>query len=138
MPERQPQVGDQVMVHIPGLIQGGRTQWAVHTASKVGWIPTTIFNRDVLEAMNATVEVTLAVDSPVHDLVGTVRGDEHHAWVKIDKYADNDAAGEGIWWDVLTGEEITGNDVEEWPVIGTMPGTPAWRAEQADLGKDHS
>jgi hypothetical protein len=93
-------------------------------------------NVELLTNQNATVEVTLPVDHPSRDLVGTVRGDAVNVWIKVDKYGYDEGDDtephpgySGIWWNVLDGEERTGDDVEEWPVLGAVPNTPAARIQ---------
>lgn len=93
------------------------------------------FDPNWLHAIGARVVVTMPLDHPSHDLVGTVRGDVENAWVK----AESHHGESGVWWNVLTGEERIGDEVEEWPVTGSMPNTPAReRDEEARRGRGTS
>lgn len=125
--ERPLRPGDEVEVRIPGVVSldgtifnlNGNRLWASarHVAADGG-----------------EVVVTLPVDHPSRDPVGTVRGDATEIWVKVNRY--DDAAENfdpphddytGVWWNIMcTGEEErTGDAVEEFPVIGVVPGSPA-------------
>lgn len=125
--------GDRVEVIVPGQVVTG-VDGELHVKFDVPNFMSHYLS--TLQRYNARVVVTEPFDHPSKDLVGTVRGDDENAWVKVDKYGDSgenfDPPHEnytGIWWNVLDGEERVGDDVAEWPVIGTMPGTPAARAE---------
>lgn len=124
--------GDEVEVTFPCVI------------ADLGWVRPKNwdqrFDPHWLHRMGARIVVTMPFDHPSRDLVGTVRGDADNAWVKVAKYGDDAVGGnDGIWWNVLSGEERVGDEVEEWPVTGSMPSTPAWqRDEEARRGRGDS
>lgn len=60
------------------------------------------------------VEVTLRADHPSHDPPGTVRAGQGRVWVKVPPYGNGET---GVWWDLVTHEEITGDDVQDYPVV---------------------
>jgi hypothetical protein len=127
--DRELRPGDEVEVVIPGVVADDGTLWS--NGRRVWASP------EHVQAYGGRVVVTLPVDHPSRDPVGTVRGNLDDVWVKVDKYGDAAENFEppyegysGIWWNVMDGEERVGDDVEEWPVIGVVPNTPAERAQK--------
>lgn len=98
--------GDEVLVEIPGRVAD---DGAIATSGTLRIDP------DVVIVSGGRIVLTRDVDHPSRDLPGTVR---ESGWVKVD-------SANGTWWNVLTLEERTGDDVDQHPVIGAMPGTPA-------------
>jgi len=123
--------GDEVEVVLPGVV----TPTGVIKPTDLDYR----FDPTWLKTRGVRVTVTRSFDHPSRDLVGTVRGANADVWIKVDRYgghSTDDAVG-GIWWNVMTGEERTHDDVEEWPVIGVTPRTPAWDEQVAKEG-DHT
>lgn len=111
---RDLRAGDEVLVEIPGVIDANG---AITTTSPLR------LGTEAVVAAGGRVVLTRGIDHPSHDVAGTVRDG---GWVKVQAYDENH---DGLWWNVLTGEERGADDVAQHPRIGVMPGTPA--AEQA-------
>lgn len=114
---RELRVGDEVEARVPCVVAEDGTIVDRRTRTR--------FWASAAYAVTCGVElvVTLPIDHPSRDPVGTVRGAGQDVWVKVAPYTNG--AGEphtvGVWWNVYTHEERTGDDVEEWPVTGSLP-----------------
>lgn len=126
--ERPLRPGDEVEVAVPCVVDENGT--IVERDTGIRHFATAAH----LNASGYDYVVTLPVDHPSKDPVGTVRGDGRDVWVKVNWYEDaaenfeSPYAGyTGVWWNVMChgDDERVGDDVMEWPVIGVVPGTPA-------------
>lgn len=135
-PERGLRRGDEVEVRLPALVNDdGLVQFRPPLGSAY------LLAR--LRDAGAELIVTRPIDHPSLDPVGTVRSDGVAVWVKVNRYDDAAENFEapyddytGVWWNVMcTGEEErTGDAVDEYPVIGVMPGTPAAELKEKNDG----
>ncbi len=80
--------------------------------------------------------LTLITDDPSQDLVGTVRQSSGGiVVVKMNKRHPETSNRPYLWTEIDRDGELVGfgpETVRGWKKIGTVPGTPAWHAEQAE------
>lgn len=113
--------GDEVAITFDGVARPFNGHMQVWFGSGVGpW------RLDYLRQHATKVEVTLRADHPSHDLPGTVRAGQGKVWIKV---APGGAGDVGVWWDIVTGEERTGDKVEDYPIVHEAL-VPLVRAQQ--------
>lgn len=83
----------------------------------------------------ASVEVLESADDPSKDLIGTLRREERHGGFALYVHGGSDSGGTA--WVVIhssepgiLGDRMDHSFVAEFPVIGTVPGTPAAEQER--------